>query len=87
MTKERGKEHGGGSERLDIDLDALRDKYREERDKRRRNDGIEQYIEIAGDYAHFEHDPWVDRDLDREAVVKEIDVAGVGGGFGGPNRR
>jgi cyclohexanone monooxygenase len=83
MKKERGKENGGGSERLDIDLDALRDKYREERDKRRRDDGIEQFIEIAGDYAHFEQDPWVDRVLEREAVVEDVDVAVVGGGFGG----
>ena len=31
-----------------IDRDALRAKYREERDKRLRSDGNEQYVEAVG---------------------------------------
>lgn len=81
--KRSGDASGGGPLDADLDLDALRDKYREEREKRLRSDGSDQYVEIAGDYAHFEHDPWVDGDLDREAVVEEVDVVLVGGGFGG----
>ena len=83
MTKEHGKEHGSGSEPRDIDLEASREKYREERDKRRRTDGVDQYIEMAGDYAHFEHDPWVEDGLEREAVVEDVDVVVIGAGFGG----
>ncbi len=33
---------------LGFDPDALREKYREERDKRLRDDGNEQYVEVAG---------------------------------------
>jgi cation diffusion facilitator CzcD-associated flavoprotein CzcO len=66
-----------------LDLDALREKYREERDRRLRTDGMDQYIEIAGDYAHFEHDPWVDGDIERAPVVEEVDVLLIGAGFGG----
>jgi len=34
--------------KLDFDPDALREKYREERDKRLRTDGNNQYIEVTG---------------------------------------
>jgi len=36
---------------------ALRAKYREERDKRVRPDGNEQYLEPTGRFAHFLDDP------------------------------
>ena len=36
------------TEPVTIDRDALRAKYREERDKRLRDDGNEQYIEPTG---------------------------------------
>ncbi len=66
-----------------IDLDALREKYREERDKRIRADGNDQYVEIAGRHAHFEHDPWVEERFERPPVSDEVEVALIGGGFGG----
>lgn len=83
MTSGDGKRDGAAKEHGALDLEALRDKYREEREKRLRRDGTEQYLEIAGDYAHFEHDPWVDGELEREAVVEEVDVVIIGAGFGG----
>ena len=43
----------------DFDPDALREKYRAERDKRLRADGNEQYVEVAGDFAHYVDDPYV----------------------------
>ena len=43
---------------LGFDPDALRKKYREERDKRLRSDGIDQFLEIKGEYAHFADDPY-----------------------------
>ena len=44
---------------LSFDPDVLRQKYREERDKRLRADGNEQYIEITGDYSDYNDDPYI----------------------------
>ena len=75
---------------LGFDPDALRDKYRRERDKRRREDGNEQYVEVAGQFAHFVDDPYVKPGAEpgvepgaREPLTDEVDVAIIGGGFGG----
>jgi cyclohexanone monooxygenase len=69
---------------LGFDPDALREKYRQERDKRLRDDGDDQYIEVAGEFAHFANDdPYVEPDYTREPKDEEIDVAIVGGGFSG----
>ena len=48
------------SEALDFDPDALREKYGDERDRRLRPDGNDQYDEIAGDFRHYIDDPYVD---------------------------
>jgi cyclohexanone monooxygenase len=65
-----------------FDPDALRDRYRAERDKRLRADGNEQYVEIAGRFAHYLDDPYV-APIEREPLFDEVTVAIVGGGFGG----
>ena len=70
-------------QQLDFDPDALRDKYREERDKRLREDANEQYVEVTGQFAHFVDDPYVAPGFQREALTDEVDVAVIGGGFGG----
>ena len=67
---------------LGFDPKALRDKYRAERDRRVRADGSEQYVEIAGQFAHYLEDPYVER-LDRAALSEDVEVVVVGGGFGG----
>jgi hypothetical protein len=43
--------------KLAFDLNALRDKYRAERDRRLRDDGNEQYQEIKGRFAHYADEP------------------------------
>ncbi len=69
---------------LDFDPDALREKYRQERDKRLRADGEQQYLEVAGAFAHFvEDDPYADRNFSREPLTDEIEIAVIGGGFSG----
>jgi cyclohexanone monooxygenase len=68
--------------RLGFDPEALRLKYREERDKRLRADGNEQYREVVGDFAHYVDDPYAPR-IERPPVTDEIEVAIIGGGFGG----
>jgi cyclohexanone monooxygenase len=66
----------------EFDPDQLRDKYRAERDKRLRTDGNDQYQMIAGDFAHYLDDPYV-APIDREPLFDEVQVAIIGGGFGG----
>ena len=68
---------------LGFDPDALRAKYRAERDKRLRADGNAQYREIAGDFGHYLEDPYVKPGFSREPLTDEVEVVVVGGGFGG----
>src|SRR2546423_1923675 len=70
------------AEILAFDPDALRRKYREERDKRLRADGNEQYVEVTDAFAHYVDDPYVEP-FDREPLTDAVDVVIVGGGFGG----
>ena len=66
-----------------FDPDALRLKYKAERDKRVRADGNDQYQEVVGDFIYFVDDPYIDTTLQRGPVEDEIEVAIIGGGFGG----
>jgi len=67
----------------DFDPDALREKYRQERDKRVRPDGNDQYLEVVGDFSHYVDDPYVAPGFVREPVLEEVEVVVIGGGFGG----
>jgi len=69
--------------KLDFNPEALREKYRSERDKRRRDDGNAQYQEVAGDFTHYVDDPYIDKPIIRAPLEDEVDVIIVGGGFGG----
>ena len=73
----------GGTADLGFDPDALRAKYREERDKRIRVDGNEQYTEVKGDFSRYVDDPYVDPGLTREPLNETLEIVIVGGGFGG----
>jgi cation diffusion facilitator CzcD-associated flavoprotein CzcO len=68
---------------LGFDPDRLRAKYREERDKRLRPDANEQYQEVVGDFSRYVDDPYVEPRYTRAPVIDEIEVAVIGGGFGG----
>ena len=68
---------------LDFDPDALRDKYRAERDQRLRPDGNDQYVEMEGTLAHYLDDPYVEPGFTRAPLTDEVEVVIVGGGFGG----
>src|SRR5580658_579067 len=68
--------------KLDFDPDALREKYKQERDKRVRTDGNAQYVEVAGKFAHYLDDPYV-KPFDRAPLNDEVEVVVIGGGFGG----
>ena len=69
---------------LDLGFDpaALKARYLEERDKRVRKDGNEQYVNVAGQFAHYLEDPYTER-VERAPVKDHVEVAVIGGGFGG----
>jgi cation diffusion facilitator CzcD-associated flavoprotein CzcO len=68
---------------LGFDPEALRERYRKEREKRLRPDGNDQYLEVKGEFSHFVDDPYVEPGHTREPLTDEVDVALIGGGFGG----
>jgi cyclohexanone monooxygenase len=66
-----------------FDPDALRVRYRTERDKRLRPDGNDQYLEVTGELAHFVEDPYVEPGFMRAPLDDAMEVLLIGGGFGG----
>ncbi|HEU5082032.1 MAG TPA: NAD(P)/FAD-dependent oxidoreductase [Acidimicrobiales bacterium] len=66
----------------DLDPEALRERYRAERDKRLRPDGNEQYVEMVGQFAKYLEDPYV-APVEREPLFDDVTVAIIGGGFAG----
>ena len=70
-------------EELGFDPAELRQKYAEERARRLRADGNNQYQEITGKHEHYNSDPYVEPGFTRPALQEELDAVIVGGGFGG----
>src|SRR5579862_327415 len=73
---------GEGVAMATIDRDALRERYREERDKRLRPDGNDQYLEPVGRFAGLLGDPYTER-AERGPVADDVAVLLVGAGFAG----
>ena len=68
----------------DFDIEALRARYKAERDKRLRTDADRQYKELSGDYARYaEEDPYVEPGFTRDPLTDFVEVAVIGGGFSG----
>jgi cyclohexanone monooxygenase len=65
-----------------IDNEALRRKYVEERDKRLRADGNDQYLRLTGQLSHYLDDPYT-AVVDRAPKTDDVTVAFIGGGFAG----
>jgi NADPH-dependent glutamate synthase beta subunit-like oxidoreductase len=65
-----------------IDKERLRSKYREERDKRLRPDGNDQYLQIKGQLAHYLEDPYTPV-VERAPKTDHVTFAFIGGGFAG----
>ena len=74
---------GATPDGLGFNAEFLHEKYVAERNKRLRAEGNEQYIEIKGSFAHYLADPYVESDLDRAPLTDEVEIAVIGGGFGG----
>ena len=69
------------SEFADISADELREKYEEERLKRLRSEGNEQYVELK-QYKDFDADPYTPLQP-RDPMTIETEVLIVGAGWGG----
>ena len=65
-----------------FDKDALRKKYAQERDKRLREDGNDQYINVAQHFPQYLEDPYTEF-TERAPVTDHVTVAFIGGGFSG----
>ena len=66
-----------------MDVQEIRDRYRRERDRRRRPHGTDQFQFAEGDLAHFDEDPYTPEVADREPVDRDVDVLVIGCGIGG----
>ena len=64
------------------DKEALRRKYQEERDKRLREDGNDQYITLEGQLSYYKNDPYVEL-AERAPKTDHVTFAYVGAGFAG----
>jgi cyclohexanone monooxygenase len=73
---------GDPNEKLGFNPNELRAKYRHERDKRLRDEGNAQYLEVANELADYNDDPYTEW-IEREPLNDEVQVAIIGGGFGG----
>ena len=67
----------------DLDAAAIRKRYEQERQRRLRPEGVEQYLEPTGDLARFSEDPFAGLAMDRHRQIRNVDAVVVGGGFGG----
>ncbi len=68
----------------DIDIPALREKYRQEAEKRRRSDGNSQYIPMAsGEFAQAYETDLHSPPIVRDPISEDTDVVVLGAGFAG----
>ncbi|CAL9659331.1 Baeyer-Villiger monooxygenase [Streptomyces sp. enrichment culture] len=65
------------------ELAELRERYRLERERRVRPDGVRQYLGADAEFGYYAADPYAGEPAQREPVRDRVDVAVVGGGFGG----
>ncbi|MDQ0774220.1 cyclohexanone monooxygenase [Streptomyces aurantiacus] len=83
MTVSTGSHQSSSNE---FDPARLRQKYRQERDKRLRPEANTQYLDVSGNYARFASDPYLESSpggRPREARIAEVDTLILGGGWSG----
>jgi cation diffusion facilitator CzcD-associated flavoprotein CzcO len=56
-------------------------KYAEERAKRLRADGLDQYVHLEGDLERFAEDPWAETDGSRDPIEATVDAVLLGAGL------
>ncbi|MFF0333807.1 flavin-containing monooxygenase [Streptomyces fimicarius] len=62
---------------------ALRERYRYERERRVRPDGAAQYRDADAEFGYYAADPYIKEPRRRGPCHDTVDVAVIGGGFGG----
>ncbi|MFD7135470.1 flavin-containing monooxygenase [Streptomyces sp. NPDC059894] len=65
------------------ELAVLKERYRQERERRVRPDGAGQYRATEAEFGYYAADPYAGETAEREPLRDTVDVAVVGGGFGG----
>ncbi|MFS8204308.1 flavin-containing monooxygenase (plasmid) [Streptomyces sp. CWNU-52B] len=65
------------------ELVALRQRYHQERERRVRPDGASQYRDAETEFGYYATDPYAGEPAEREPLRDTVDVAVIGGGFGG----
>ncbi|MCT2548084.1 NAD(P)/FAD-dependent oxidoreductase [Streptomyces atratus] len=65
------------------ELAALRHRYRLERERRVRPDGAAQYRDADAEFGYYAADPYTEGPVERGPLHDTVDVAVIGGGFGG----
>ncbi|MFJ3941658.1 flavin-containing monooxygenase [Streptomyces parvus] len=66
-----------------LELAALRERYRLERERRVRPDGAARYRDADAEFGYYAADPYTEGPADRAPLHDLVDVAVIGGGFGG----
>jgi cyclohexanone monooxygenase len=79
LTQSTDAEQAGSG----FDPDALRARYRAERDRRLRADGNHQYRDPSGVLGDYLDDPYAEPGFRREPLTDEVEVLVIGAGFGG----
>ena len=72
-------QNDGGSK---LSIEELRERYRIEKEKRLRPEGLKQYVEIVGELEDFDKDLYCEP-FERDPITEETEVVIVGGGFAG----
>jgi cation diffusion facilitator CzcD-associated flavoprotein CzcO len=68
---------------LSFSPEALAEKYRIEREKRLRPEGMEQYVDLGKVFTNYVEDPHVEPGFTRDPIEADADVLVVGAGFSG----
>ncbi|MGW6740822.1 flavin-containing monooxygenase [Streptomyces sp. NPDC055025] len=66
-----------------FDPEALRARYRAERDRRIRPEGTGQYQRTAGRFGYYADDPHADPSFSRDPLHDRVEAVVIGGGLGG----
>jgi cyclohexanone monooxygenase len=67
-----------------LDVEELRRRYDEERERRLQVEDRAKYTLLEGELAdRYDNDPWAPTDGAREPITRDFEVVIVGGGFAG----
>ncbi|GAA3159834.1 MULTISPECIES: flavin-containing monooxygenase [Streptomyces] len=83
MSHPHGTPVPPGGPQAESGLEALRARYRAERDRRVRPEGRRQYQQVTGRFGYYDEDPYADGEFTREPLADRVEVVILGGGFGG----